>query len=177
MQAEIKKCWEQLISEKHKKALEAPHGAQPYELVAEALRYLGGRFAHSEYIFPPGDLIPLLEIYAYEHQRDVGTPGWVVDTFVEAGVPEETVLRVLEAMFWQDEVPFKGTARRRLLADAVYAVEKWWMKVVKRGGDGFRLDDIRNSLKSMVSVVPQGGAESERVDRLLADMQRRGGLA
>lgn len=84
------------------------------------------------------------------------------------------MVRVLEAMFWQEEVPFKGVARRRLISDAVYVVEKWWMKVVKRGGgEGFRASDIETMLRSMVAMIPRG-SEAEKVDRLLADIARRG---
>lgn len=138
------------------------------------MRRLGKRFRLSEYIFPPTDLVPLLEIYAYEHQRDTGPHGWVVDAFIEAGIQEETLLRVLEEMFWRDEVPFRGAARKRLLGDAVYVAEKWWTNVVKRtGGQGFRADSVGQSLKGMAASIPRG-LEAERIERLLADVRRRG---
>ena len=147
---------------------------QPFEVVADTVRRLGKRFRLSEYIFPPTDLVPLLEIYAYEHQRDTGPHGWVVDAFIEAGIQEETLLRVLEEMFWRDEVPFRGAARKRLLGDAVYVAEKWWTNVVKRtGGQGFRADSVSQSLKGMAASIPRG-LEAERIERLLADVRRRG---
>ena len=127
----------------------------------------------SEYIFPPTDLIPLLENYAYEQQKDLGPPGWVVDTFLEAGVTEETILRVLEEMFWRDEVPFAGATRRRLLTDAVYVAQKWWTKVVRRGGgQGFDAKVVGGALRSMVSSLPRG-RDTDNVDVLLADVARR----
>ncbi|KAI5788369.1 Non-repetitive/WGA-negative nucleoporin C-terminal-domain-containing protein [Geopyxis carbonaria] len=170
---EIRKCWEQLITQVHKRAESADQPA--FEFVADEIRRLGHRFVLSEYIFPPSDLVPLLETYALEQQRDIGPAGWVVDTLLEAGIAEETLLRVLEEMFWRDEVPFSGNARRRLLADATLVVEKWWNKVVRRGGlsDGFSSGAVHGVLQSMSSALPQAREEAERVERLLADMARR----
>jgi nuclear pore complex protein Nup155 len=150
---------------------------KPFELVADEIRRLGQRYVHSEYIFPTQDLIPLLEVYAYEHQRDEGPLGWVVDMFLDAGVTEERMLQVLEEMFWRNEIPFRGIARRRLFMDAVLVVEKWWSKVVKRGGgEGFRPDAVCNTLRRMAQEVPQAREEIERTNRVVADIERRMGM-
>lgn len=139
-----------LISQKHTQALEQGE-AQPFEVVAETVRSMGSRFASSEYIFPAGDLVPLLERYAFEHQRDVGPDGWVVDTFIEAGVPEERILHVLVDMFYRDEVPFRGLAKRRILVDAVNLVERWWSNVIKRASNR------KFSRRSVAYCRPGGG--------------------
>ncbi|KAA8902246.1 Non-repetitive/WGA-negative nucleoporin C-terminal-domain-containing protein [Sphaerosporella brunnea] len=173
--ADIRRCWEQLITQKHMEAEQLDEGVQPWELVADEMRRLGQRYVHSEYIFPTQDLIPLLEVYAYEHQRNRGPPGWVVDIFLDAGVSEDRVLRVLDEMFWRNEIPFQGIARRRLLFDATLVAEKWWTKVVKRGAaEGFRPDAVASMLRNMANEIPQAIPEIERVNMLLADMDRRG---
>jgi nuclear pore complex protein Nup155 len=173
--ADIRRCWELLITQKHEEALE--EGVAPFELVANEIRRLGLRYIHAEYIFPTQDLIPLLEVYAYEHQRDRGPPGWVVDMFLDAGVKEERILQVLEDMFWRNEIPFRGIARRRLLFDATHVVEKWWSKVVKRGGgEGFKPDAVCNTLRRMANEVPTATLEIEKANKIVADIERRMGI-
>lgn len=170
---EIKKCWEQLISQVHEKAV-TEQQVQPFELVADTVRRLGSRFSLSEYIFPPNDLVPLLEIYAYENQRDVGPPTWVVDTLLDAGIVHETLLRILDEMFWRDEVPFKGTARRRLVRDAVYVVEKWFASAVRRGGEGLRTEMVKGVLVGFAGAIPDGG-DKERIIRVVEEITKRFG--
>ncbi|KAH0608129.1 uncharacterized protein H6S33_002181 [Morchella sextelata] len=169
---EIRKCWEQLISQVHAKAV-ADQRVQPFELVADTVRRLGARFSLSEYIFPPNDLVPLLEIYAYENQRDVGPPTWVVDTLSEAGIANETILRILDEMFWRDEVPFKGTARRRLVRDAVFVAEKWFAAAVRRGGEAaLKTEMVKNVLHQFAQAIPDG-TDKERIVRLIEEITKR----
>lgn len=172
---EIKKCWEQLISQVHEKAV-SEQQVQPFELVADTIRRLGHRFHTSEYIFPPNDLVPLLEIYAYENQRDVGPPTWVVDTLCDSGILPETILRILDEMFWRDEIPFKGTSRRRLVKDAAYVVEKWFAAAVRKGGEsGLRTDMVKSTLTGFLSSIPDASPEKERIMTLVADIEKRMG--
>lgn len=172
---EIKKCWEQLISQVHEKAV-SENQVQPFELVADTVRRLGHRFHTSEYIFPPNDLVPLLEIYAYENQRDVGPPTWVVDTLCEAGILPETILRILDEMFWRDEIPFKGTSRRRLVRDAVYVVEKWFAAAVRKGAEkGMRTERVKGTLVGFLGAIPDTWADKERIMNLVAEIEKRMG--
>ncbi|TGZ83606.1 nucleoporin-domain-containing protein [Ascodesmis nigricans] len=177
---EIRTCWEQLISEIHQKALSSTSPNitdHPYELIANEIRRLGKRFTNSEYIFPPSELILLLEKYDQEFQKDVAPQGWVVKTMVDAGVKEETVLAVLEEMFHRDEPPFRGQARKRLLADAMICVDTWWAKILRgqRGREGFRELEVVNTLRSMASLVlARGGEEWEAVERLCSSIERGG---
>ncbi|KAG0137775.1 hypothetical protein HOY82DRAFT_647199 [Tuber indicum] len=129
---EIQRCWEQLISSIHTDS-EASGQGHPYQLVAHNIRRLGHRF-NSEYIFPPYDLVQLLEIYANEHQSNVSAPTWVVDHLLEAGIPAELMLRILDEMYCRDKVPFQGTVRRRLVRDTAYVAEWWFTHAVLRGG-------------------------------------------
>lgn len=52
-QNEIKRCWEQLITNVHAAAI-AEDKVQPFEMVADTIRRLGQRFVNCEHIFPPG---------------------------------------------------------------------------------------------------------------------------
>lgn len=174
---EIRQCWQTLVSQIHEQAVNDPDSSAPFELVADKIRILGRRFAGTEAIFPPADIVPLLEKYAYEQQRDVGPPGWAVNALVDAGVSEETILRVLEDMFWREEIPFVGAARKRLLGDACVAAESWWHRALRKGGaEGFSIESVGGVLRTMLGSLQKVGREdTERVEKLLADMTRRGG--
>lgn len=171
---EIKKCWEQLISQVHEKAV-SEQQVQPFELVADTVRRLGHRFHTSEYIFPPNDLVTLLEIYAYENQRDVGPPNWVVDALCDSGILPETILRILDEMFWRDEIPFQGTSRRRLVRDAAYVVEKWLAAAMRKGDKGMRTDMVKSTLVGFLSATSDTWSEKERILVLVADIEKRMG--
>lgn len=173
---EIRQCWQTLVSQTHEQALSDPQNPMPFELVADKIRTLGRRFAGSEAIFPPADMVPLLEKYAYEQQRDVGPPGWAVAALVDAGVNQDTILRVLEDMFWREETPFTGAARKRLFNDACATVESWWQGAMRKGGaEGFSVEATQGVLRTMLNALTNvGREETDRVDRLVADMTRRG---
>lgn len=178
--SEIRTCWEQLISQLHQNATAQDSSEAteyPYELIANEVRRLGKRFTNSEYIFPPSELILLLEKYDQEFQRDVAPQGWVVKTMVDAGVKEEAVLAVLEEMFHRDEPPFRGSARRRLLFDAAVCVEGWWTKILRgqKGSEGFREEEVVNTLRSMSRLVlPPRSEEEEKIERLCQSIERKG---
>ncbi len=76
----------------------------------------------------------MLETYAYEHQRGVGPPSWVIDTFLAAQVPYEALLPVLEAMFYNDEAPFTGRNRRYIADDILYVCQLWFAVGARSGG-------------------------------------------
>ncbi|KAL7276341.1 hypothetical protein RUND412_000680 [Rhizina undulata] len=175
---EIRKCWQQLIAQTHDKAV-AEGSVQPFELVADTVRRLGQRFSLSEYIFPPSDLVPLLEAYAYEHQRDVGPPTWVVDALLDAGIPHETLVRILDDMFYRDEVPFRGTARRRLIRDVIYVIERWVQSAVRvgRGGaleGGFKKEFVEGVLQGYGRVAGDS-VDRDRLIWVLEEVRRRFG--
>ncbi|KAG0137742.1 hypothetical protein HOY82DRAFT_647061 [Tuber indicum] len=100
------------------------------------------------------DLVQLREIYANEHQSTVGAPTWVVDCLLEAGIPAEIILRILDEMYWRDKVPFQGTVGRRLVSDMAYVAEKWLTHAVRRGGEALaKKEFVRGGLTGLSSIT------------------------
>lgn len=77
-------------------------------------------------MFPIPDLVPLLERYAIEYQNGVGPETWVMDTFIDIGVPFESLFAALEGIFYNDEAPFQGRNRRYIANHLVYIVRLWF---------------------------------------------------
>ena len=120
------------------------------------------------------DLVPLLEIYAYEHQRDVGAPTGVVDSLLEAGIPADTIVRILDEMFWRDEVPFQGAARRRLIRDTTYASQRWFTRAVRKGGEAvLKKDFVKGVLEGLARVSTD--PEKSHIVGVLDEIRRRFG--
>ena len=68
----------------------------------------------------------MLSRYAFEYQRDVGPPTWVIDIFLDLNVPHETLLTILEAQFYSDEIPFRGRNRRYIARDIAHVIRLWF---------------------------------------------------
>ncbi|KAI9839285.1 MAG: hypothetical protein M1819_003280 [Sarea resinae] len=133
--ADISATWQSLLEQTHAETVERGE-PQPYEAVAEQVRSLGGRLNLSESTFPLSTLVPMLERYALEYQRNVGPATWVLDTFLDLHVPFEPLLAVLEALFYNDEAPFQGRNRRIIAADVLYLVQRWYQSSARGGGGG-----------------------------------------
>ena len=101
----------------------------------------------------------MLETYAHEHQRGVGPPRWVIDTFLAASVPYGALLPVLEAMFYNDEPPFTGRNRRYIADDILYVCQKWFEEDARGGGDSI-LGGEENALavSHLLGVVGESAA-------------------
>ncbi|KAK6529667.1 hypothetical protein TWF281_008830 [Arthrobotrys megalospora] len=182
---EIKRVWEKLLAKLHDEA-KADQSKNIHEVVSDEFRNLGHRFSLSEYIFPPEDLVPMLEIFAVENVPDTMHTSWVPQTFLDAGVSAELVLRILDAMFYRDEVPFKGSHRKRLVRDAVYVADKWFRSAVKKrtkttlfGGTdqvegGFKKQYVVATLERYKAILngPADQAIAEKLERLLIEIRR-----
>ena len=98
------------------------------------MRSLGARLNLSETMFPIIDMVPILERYAVEFQNGVGPESWVTDTCIDVGVPFESLFSVLEGLFYNDEVPFKGRNRRHIANELVYVVKLWFQESSRGAG-------------------------------------------
>lgn len=158
----------------------------PHEVVSDEFRKLGQRFSLSEYIFPPEDLLPMLETYAMEKAQDTMATSWVPQTFLDAGVNPELLLKILDGMFYRDEVPFKGQNRKPLVRDAVYVADKWYRTSLKKrnkgglfGGidqaeGGFKRQYVITTLESFKTILNgrDDGALGEKLERLVNEIRR-----
>jgi nuclear pore complex protein Nup155 len=171
--ADIKTTWHHLVHDLH--AVTVERGSpQPYEAVVEKVRSLGSRLRMSETVFPVRELVPLLERYSLEHQRNVGPDHWIVDLFLDLGVAHESIYAVLEAMYYTDEAPFQGPYRRFIAADLLYLLEGWFQETMRLGGMVFGSDVVAERVSETLLLLQQGaavnGADIEGQSR---DLQRR----
>lgn len=131
--ADIKASWEQLISSTHDRAV-AEANNYPYERVGDKVRDLGQKLNLADATFPIQVLLPLLERYAINPQEfPPESPTWAVDIFLSLGVPHETLLPVLEQVYYGNEHPFTGSKRKVVAGHMVYVVGEWVKESERRG--------------------------------------------
>ncbi|RAH71700.1 putative non-repetitive nucleoporin [Aspergillus aculeatinus CBS 121060] len=154
--ADIKSTWQHLLQDLHNRVLERGE-PQPYEAVIDQVRSLGGRLRMSDSIMPIPIILPMLERYALEHQRDVGPPTWIVDLLLDLNVAHETIFTVLEGMYYTDEAPFQGNNRRYIAKDLLYLIQHWYHETVRPGGRVFGSDTAANRVLETLLLIQQGG--------------------
>jgi nuclear pore complex protein Nup155 len=173
--SDIRTTWQNLLEQVHAKA-EADRQAQPWEAVADEVRRLGNRLNLSEFTFPINDLVPLLERYAFEYQKDLGPPTWVIDVFLDLNVPCESIFAVLEGMLYNDEPPFDGPNRRVIANEMLYVAQKWFQETSRGTGRLFGSDGNAASMLQTLQVMrnmlsPEKMEECQalraRIDQLL----------
>ncbi|KAJ6010403.1 hypothetical protein N7451_001815 [Penicillium sp. IBT 35674x] len=171
--ADIKATWQHLVQDLH--AVTVERGSpQPYEAVAEKVRSLGSRLRMSETVFPVRELVPLLERYSLEHQRQVGPEHWIVDLFLDLGVAHESIYAVLEAMYYTDEAPFQGAYRRFIATDLLYLLEGWFHETMRLGGMVFGSDVVAERVSETLLLLQQGAAvNGADIVEQSRDLQRR----
>ncbi|KAL4957209.1 Non-repetitive/WGA-negative nucleoporin C-terminal-domain-containing protein [Aspergillus filifer] len=160
--ADVRATWQHLLQDLHDQTT-LRGSPQPYEAVIDKIRSLGSRLRMSESVFPIPTLLPMLERYALEHQRNVGPETWVVDTFFDLGVPHETIYSVLEGMYYTDEAPFHGANRKIIARDLLYTIEHWFHDTVRLGGVVFGSDIIAERILEMLVLLQQGGISGEQM--------------
>ncbi|KAI9821284.1 MAG: hypothetical protein M1827_004020 [Pycnora praestabilis] len=157
--ADVKATWQNLLESTHRETTERGE-PQPWEAMTEKVRSLGNRLNLSESTFPIPDLVPMLETYAYEHQRNIPPSTWIPDLFIEIQIPYESLLPVLETIFYNDEAPFQGRSNKRYISqDMLYVIQRWFQDTV-RGGDGRILGGEANaaSVSQTLLVLQERGS-------------------
>ncbi|KAI5293937.1 hypothetical protein KEM52_004977 [Ascosphaera acerosa] len=148
-----------------------PGSGHPYEAVAETIRVLAGKLQLSTTVFPVPVLLPLLERYVIEHQLNVGPPNWVVDLFLDLDVPHETLYTALEALFYNDEVPFTGKNRRYIGRDLLFLVVAWYKATMLSGtGIVFGSEVMARRVADMLALVQTCGLDEKAV-QLCGDLR------
>ncbi|KAF2141417.1 uncharacterized protein K452DRAFT_309183 [Aplosporella prunicola CBS 121167] len=154
--ADIRATWQNLLEQTHDRAVE--NNNTPWEMVAETVRSLGPKLGLSDTTFNIAMVLPLLERYAITHQRGVGPSSWVVDVFLDLGVPHESIVASLEATFYNNEAPFAQRQRRWIANDIVYVVERWYDESTRVGGFAFGEVENAASVQELLRAVEQSGA-------------------
>ena len=132
--ADIRTSWQALIEQTDKEAT-TRHGrdASGWEAVGEQVRSLGLRLHTADATFPIQTLLPMLERYAIEPHRATPPRYWVIDIFLDLDVPHETLLPVLEQIFYSNEHPFVGSKRRVIAAHMIYLLQQWYQDSERKG--------------------------------------------
>lgn len=144
--------------------------------MVENVRTLGHRLQLSESMFPVSDLLPMLKRYALEFQNGIGPDTWVIDTLIDLNVPFESLLEILENMFYADEAPFSGRNRRFIANDMLYVIELWFHDSLRGGGQVFGDEVNAAAISQTLGVLVQGGLEEKKVQECLGLRGRIEGL-
>ncbi|KAI9704717.1 MAG: hypothetical protein M1836_006497 [Candelina mexicana] len=153
--ADIKATWQNLLEYTHKETIDREEPL-PYEAVIEKVRTLGT------------ELVPMLEKYAYEFQRGVGPPTWIIDTFLDLQVPYESILPVLEQMFYNDEAPFQGRNRRYIANDLLYLIQRWYQDTERAGGRILGGESNAQAISEILQVLQNNGLDDQKVEECRA---------
>ena len=165
--ADIKMTWQNLLERTHEEAAERGEPL-PYEAISEKVRSLGKRLNLSESTFPIPDLVPILKRYAYEFQNEVGPETWVMDTFIDVQVPYESLVSVLEGMFYNDEAPFQGRNRRYVANDLIYVISLWFRETSRGAEVVFGGDSNADGVSQLLQVLLQSGLDEQRAQQCQA---------
>ncbi|KAK3049904.1 hypothetical protein LTR09_008824 [Extremus antarcticus] len=132
--ADIKATWQNLIDQTDDQS-QALYGrsALSWETVGEKVRELGRRLNVSDATFPIQILLPMLERYAMAAHDQKPPSSWVLDLFLALEIPHETLLPVMEQMYYGNEHPFVGGKRRVLAGQMVYLMQSWFEESERRG--------------------------------------------
>jgi nuclear pore complex protein Nup155 len=124
---DIRASWDSLIKDTSSEAIALyGHAMKPWEAVGEAVRRLGRQLALNPATFPINTLLPLLEAYAYEPRAQRPPETWALDIMLDLEIPCETLLPVLESMFYSNIQPFTGSRKKKLAEKMVYVVRRWF---------------------------------------------------
>lgn len=110
---------------------------QPYEAVINIVKNVAYRLNRSEIIFSPEIVIPLLEKYCLEDQKDVGPPTWVMDLFIDIEVGYERIVQELEKMIHNPVAPFDGRNSKYIKRDMLYVIGQWYNHCIRHNEDIF----------------------------------------
>jgi nuclear pore complex protein Nup155 len=169
--AQIRQTWLQLFQSVHDKT-EKDQSCQPFEAITNEVRSLGSKLRVSETTFPIPVLLPTLEKYSFDHQRNIAPAHWVVDVFLSLDVPYEKLFDILENMFFAGEAPFVGSNRRVIASDLLYVVGKWFHESTRAGtvvfGSEAAARRIVESLQTMLSQTTVGAHRGAADEETLA---------
>lgn len=176
--ADIKASWQSLIDQ-HDDQFQALHGrdARAWESVGEKVRELGHRLNLSDAYFPIQTLVPMLERYWMlftEHKPPID---WVIDLFLDLEISHETLLPVMEQMYYGNEHPFVGSKRRLLATQMVHLLSSWLRESERRGertvfGSDENVSLVSDCLASLLRGGDLDAGTRREAETLAAEVQR-----
>lgn len=130
---EVQQAWE-LYESNPNSTEEAP--PQSFEKLIGVIQEVCHRTANDSFIFPVPTLLPDICRYALENAQDnrIGADqNWPVIMFLQLGVSHDLLVRILESMFENQDVPFRGAGRLRVVEWIAYAVQDWARQLARAG--------------------------------------------
>ena len=118
------------------------------------------------------DLLPMLERYAFEFQRNVGPAHWVIDVFLDLQVPYDVILSVLERMFYNDEAPFQGRNRKHIADDILYICRRWYEDTIRTVQQPFGGHETVAAVSQLLRLVTENGIDPDKREECATLRQR-----
>jgi nuclear pore complex protein Nup155 len=174
--ADINATWQALLDFTHSKVADAGAnaGQQPYEAVITMVRAMHQRLGSSELCFSPQFLIPLFERYAIEHQNGVGPEFWLPDLFMEVDFAYETIVQVLQSMWYSNIAPFTGRRKQVLAAHLLYVLEQWFLDCERNNNRLFGSEENAQDISQLLEALAAGGEALRQQDvEKCAELRRR----
>ena len=172
-EADINATWQQLLDVTHQKVHQDASATQlPYEAIITMVKDMAHRLSLSENTFPASVLIPMLEQYAFEFQNNVGPRYWVIDLFIDVGFAYETILAILQGMWYNDMAPFVGKHKRILADHVLYVCEQWYEDCVRHNTRLYGGDDNAMEINGLLEVLTERGLQPDEQERAM-DLRRK----
>jgi nuclear pore complex protein Nup155 len=163
-----------LIDATHNDVANDPAAQQlPYEAIISMMRNMAQRLSNSEITFSPQLLIPMLERYAIEFQYNVGPRTWLPDLFIEVHFPYETIISVIQNMWYNNIAPFTGPRKRHLAEHMIYALTQWYEDCVKTNTRLFGSDENANDINDFLEELGQDEYLQQSDRDNIGDLRRK----
>jgi nuclear pore complex protein Nup155 len=178
--ADIRASWQELINQTSREAL-MQRDALPWEAVGDKVRNLGRRLQGADATFPVQTLLPMLERYSLEDAARGAPKTWAIDVFLNVDIPHESLLPVLEQIYYGNEHPFVGTQRRIIAAHMVYVVRTWLEGSSRRGeripfgseeNASLCIDLLRTLLAARDALVGEDRQDAEQLQSAIQRLLR-----
>jgi nuclear pore complex protein Nup155 len=178
--ADIRASWQELINQTSREAL-LLGDALPWEAVGDKVRNLGRRLQGADATFPVQTLLPMLERYSLEEAARGAPKTWAIDIFLNVDIPHESLLPVLEQIYYGNEHPFVGAQRRIIAAHMVYVVRTWLEGSSRRGeripfgseeNAGLCVDLLRGLLAARDALVGEDRQDAEQLQSAIQRLMR-----
>ena len=120
----------------------------------------------------------MLEKYAFEFQNGVGPATWVMDSFLNLDVSYDSIVPILEGMFYNDEAPFQGSNRRVIARHLLYIIKRWFVDSMRSERVPFGGEQMARHISQLLLLLQQNGlvereAEECRTLRVQIEQQLR----
>ncbi|CAG8974187.1 hypothetical protein HYALB_00007350 [Hymenoscyphus albidus] len=178
-EADITGTWRSLIQAEHNSVANNPNStASPWEVVNTKVQEMAGNLVQSENTFNPAIIVPILEQYALEQQNGVGPRAWVPDLMVRCGIAFETLISIIQGMWYNNLQPFTGRNRVILADHVVWLCKTWYEQCMARNERVFGSDTAAQEIGELLEVMgPSLDVEGrEMVDELRRVIRRSFGL-